>query len=81
MSAAGFFAAARAYKRELTVQAAVGLTDEDVKILNAATVGRWKRATAPTGVSGTGDSCRPLNGRQRGGNQASGHRRAAWPID
>lgn len=45
MSAAAFFQAARAYKREIAGSQA-GLTDEDVAVLNAATVGRWKAAEA-----------------------------------
>lgn len=41
MSAANFFAAARAYKRELTGKPAIGLTQEDVDLLNVATSKRW----------------------------------------
>jgi lysozyme len=48
MSAVGFFAAARAYKREITGQPAVPLTQDDVNALNAATVGRWKAPDSPT---------------------------------
>lgn len=47
MSAADFFASARAYKRELTGDKSVPLTDEDVKALNAATVGRWQKVPEP----------------------------------
>lgn len=50
MSALAFFNAARAYKRELMGKRAIGLTDEDVKALNAATVGRWKLTDARTGA-------------------------------
>lgn len=45
MSALAFFTAARAFKRELTGKPD-GLTDEDVALLNAATLGRWKGAEA-----------------------------------
>lgn len=60
MTAADFFNAARAYRRELT-GTQDGLTTEDVAALNAATVGRWKAqghqaagnlGTAASGVSG-----------------------------
>jgi len=37
MSAASFFEAARAHKRELTGNATATLTQEDVDLLNAAT--------------------------------------------
>lgn len=43
MSAEAFFDAARAWKRELVGQP---LTQEDVDLLNAATVGRWKAPEA-----------------------------------
>lgn len=45
MSADAFFAAARAYKREITGEQA-GLSQEDVDALNAATVARWKPVEA-----------------------------------
>ena len=47
MSAAAFFNAARAYKRELTGERAIGLSDEDVRLLNEATVRRWKAPESP----------------------------------
>lgn len=53
MSAVDFFAAARAYKRELT-GTTDKLTDDDVTVLNAATVGRWKPVKAATAPSGAG---------------------------
>lgn len=43
MSAVAFFNAARAYKRELTGEPGVKLTQEDVDLLNAATEKRWKK--------------------------------------
>lgn len=46
MNAVAFFNSARAYKRELTGNPAIPLTQEDVDALNAATVGRWKAAEA-----------------------------------
>lgn len=59
MSAVAFFNAARAFKRELTRRPGATLTQEDVALLNAATVSRWKPAqaspdarTAPTGGPG-----------------------------
>lgn len=47
MSAAAFFASARALKRELTGETAVGLTQEEVDDLNAV-VKRWKPKANPT---------------------------------
>lgn len=48
MSAAAFFNAARAYKRELTGEPAIGLTQEDVDALNAVTA--WKPSVSPPNV-------------------------------
>lgn len=45
MSAAAFFGAARALKRELTGQAAIGLTQQEVDELNAV-VKQWKPAAS-----------------------------------
>lgn len=42
MSAAAFFSAARALKRELTGNPAATLSQEDVNLLNAATEARWR---------------------------------------
>lgn len=53
MSAVDFFAAARAYRREIT-GTQDGLTTEDVEALNAATVGRWKpKGPQTAGGAGT----------------------------
>lgn len=56
MSAVEFFNAARAYKRDLTGEAVVGLSQEDVNALNAATVARWHREPpgSSKGVADTG---------------------------
>lgn len=42
VSAAAFFSAARAYKRELIGNSSAALSQEDVDLLNAATVARWQ---------------------------------------
>lgn len=44
MSAVAFFNSARAYKRELTGEPGAKLSQEDVDVLNKATVDRWKPA-------------------------------------
>ena len=61
MSAAAFFEAARQYKRELTGKSIIGLTDEDVRLLNAATVSRWKpgEASPDARTPPTGWAARP----------------------
>jgi lysozyme len=46
MSAAAFYDAARSLKRELTGNPSIGLTDEDVALLRAASEERWKLAVA-----------------------------------
>lgn len=61
MSAVAFFNSARAYKRELTGLPGATLSQEDVRLLNAATVSRWKPAEASQGArtAPTRDSKRP----------------------
>lgn len=54
MSAAAFFDAARAYKRELTGDPNARLTQQDVDALNAATSGRWKPEAPKPATSGKG---------------------------
>lgn len=66
MSAVDFFNAARAYRRELT-GTQDGLTDEDVRLLNAATADRWKPAS---GISGAATAATGSSGQKIG---AAGH--------
>lgn len=47
MTAAAFFDAARAYKRELTADPLGGLSQDDVDALNAATIARWDARGSP----------------------------------
>lgn len=55
MSAVEFFNAARAYKRDLTGLPVVGLTDEDVRLINEATVARWHPAAAQSAPKALGE--------------------------
>lgn len=64
MSAAGFFAAARAYKRELTGKLSDPLTQGDVEALNAATVGRWGGSGPPPTPPKSPTTPRPSDGLQ-----------------